>query len=290
MPVSKYICLNGGFYKSDQPVLNIDNRAFRYGDALFETIHANGTEPQFLNLHINRLINGMKILRMNIPATFRFEYFKKLITNILNKNRQLQGARIRLTVFRNPGGLYTPDTNDISFLIESSPLEHDKYVLNIKGYAVDIYEEILKPLNVLSNVKSTNSLIYVLAGIYKSEKNLDDSLILNEKQRVVESANSNIFIVKDTKVFTPAINEGCIYGIMRYKVISILKSAGYFINDNCSLTVQDLLTADELFLTNVISGIRWVVAFRQKRYYNKLSKLLVQKLNEISFNDFVINI
>jgi branched-subunit amino acid aminotransferase/4-amino-4-deoxychorismate lyase len=289
MPVSKYICLNGGFFKSDQPVLNIDNRAFSYGDALFETIHANGTEPQFLNLHINRLINSMKILRMNIPATFRFEYFKKLITNILNKNRQLQGARIRLTVFRNPGGLYAPATNDISFIIESSPLEHDKYVLNIKGYAVDIYEEILKPVNVLSNVKSTNSLIYVLASIYKNEKNLDDSLILNEKQRIVESANSNIFIVKDTKVFTPAINEGCIDGIMRYKVNGILKSAGYFINDNCSLTVQDLLTADELFLTNVISGIRWVVAFRQKRYYNKLSKLLIQKLNETSFNDYMIS-
>ena len=289
MPVSNYICLNGSFYKSDQPVLNNDNRAFKYGDALFETIHANGTEPQFLDLHINRLINGMKILRMNIPAPFRFEYFKKLITNILNKNRQLQGARIRLTVFRNAGGLYTPATNDISFLIESSPLDHDKYALNIKGYAVDIYEDILKPINVLSNVKSTNSLIYILASIYKNEKNLDDSLILNEKHRVIESASSNIFIVKDSTVFTPALDEGCIDGILRNIVISILKSAGYFINDNCSLTIQDLLAADELFLTNVISGVRWVVAFRQKRYYNKISKLMIQKLNEISFNDYTPN-
>lgn len=286
MLVSKYICLNGDFIKSDQPVINSNNRAFKYGDALFETIHANGTEPQFLELHVNRLIKGMKVLKMNVPGTFKFEYFKRLITNILNKNRQLQGARIRLTIFRNPGGLYTPSTNDISFLLESSPLEYDKYILNIKGYAVDIYQDILKPINVLSNLKSTNSLIFIMAGIYKNENNLDDSIILNEKQRITECTASNIFIVKDSKFFTPGLSEGCLDGIMRYKVIKLLKSLGYFINDNCSLTMQDLHTADELFLTNVITGIRWVVAFRQKRYYNKISKLLIQKLNGVTFQDY----
>jgi branched-subunit amino acid aminotransferase/4-amino-4-deoxychorismate lyase len=286
MQISKYICINGDFLKSDQPVINSNNRAFKYGDALFETIHANGTEPQFLELHVNRLIKSMKILKMNIPGTFKFEYFRRLIINILNKNRQLQGARIRLTVFRNPGGMYTPSTNDISFLLESSPLEYDKYMLNIKGYAVDIYQDILKPINVFSNLKSTNSLIFIMAGIYKNEKNLDDSIILNEKQRIAECTDSNIFIVKDLKFFTPGLNEGCLDGIMRYKVIQIIKSLGYFINDNCSLTIQDLLTADELFLTNVITGLRWIVAFRQKRYYNKISKLLIQKLNEVTFSNF----
>ncbi len=286
MQVSKYICLNGEFFKSDQPVINSDNRAFKYGDALFETIHTNGTEPQFLELHINRLIKGMKVLKMNIPVSFKSEYFRRLIISILNKNRQLQGARIRLTVFRNPGGLYGPATNDISFIIESSPLEYDKYMLNIKGYTVDIYQDILKPVNALSNLKSTNSLIYVMAGIYKNEKKLDESIILNEKQRITECTGSNIFIVKDMKFFTPGLSEGCLEGIMRYKVIQIVKSFGYFINDNCSLTLQDLLTADELFLTNVINGIRWVVAFRQKRYYNKISKSLIQKLNEVTFRDY----
>ena len=76
MQVSKYICLNGDFLKSDQPVINSNNRAFKYGDALFETIHANGTEPQFLELHVNRLIKGMKVLKMNVPGTFKFEYLK----------------------------------------------------------------------------------------------------------------------------------------------------------------------------------------------------------------------
>ncbi len=286
MQVSKYICLNGDFIKSDLPVLDNENRAFHYGDALFETIHANGTRPQFLELHINRLTHGMKLLKMNIPDIFKPEYFEKVIVNILNRNRQLQGARIRLTVFRNSGGLYTPSSNDISYMMESCPLENDKYILNQKGYAIDTYQDIHKPANLLSNLKTTNSLIFVLAGIFRQEKGLDDCLILNEKQRVIESISSNIFIVKESRVLTPGLNEGCLAGIMRHTIINILKALGYSVVDNCSLTVQDLLAADEIFLTNAITGIRWVMAFRQKRYYNDTSGFLIQKLNEITFEDF----
>ncbi len=283
MQISKYIFFNGEFLKSDQPVFNNDNRAFNYGDALFETIHANGTTPQFLELHIQRLKHGMKILKMDIPDNFRTEYFDRIIINILNKNRQLQGARIRITVFRNSGGLYTPLTNEISFIVESSSLENDRYVLNKNGYAVDIYQLVRKPANLLSNLKTTNSLIFVLAGIHKKEKSLDDCLILNEKERVIESISSNIFIVKNSRILTPGLNEGCLAGIMRHTIIELSKNLGYSVNDKCSLTIQDILTADEVFLTNAIAGIRWVVAFRQKRYYNDTSKFLIQKLNEISF-------
>lgn len=286
MQISKYICINGEFLKSDQPVFDTDNRAFHYGDALFETIHANGTKPQFLELHIQRLIRGMKILKMNIPDNFRHEYFERLITNILNKNRQLQGARIRITVFRNSGGLYTPSSNEISFLLESSPLEHDRYVLNMKGITVDIFEDVQKPANILSNLKTTNSLIFVLAGIFKKEKDLDDCLVLNEKQRIIESISSNIFIVRNSKILTPGLNEGCLAGTMRHTIIEICRNLDYSVNDNCSLTVQDLLAADELFLTNAIAGIIWVLAFRQKRYYNDTSKILIQNLNELSFEHF----
>jgi branched-subunit amino acid aminotransferase/4-amino-4-deoxychorismate lyase len=286
MQISNYICINGEFIKSDQPVFNTDNRAFHYGDALFETIHANGTKPQFLELHIKRLTRGMSILKMNIPENFRPEYFRRLITSILNKNRQLQGARIRITVFRNSVGLYAPSSNKISFLIESFPLEHDIYVLNTKGIAVDIFEDIQKPANILSNLKTTNSLIFVLAGIFKNEKNLDDCLILNENQRIIESISSNIFIVRNSKILTPGLNEGCLAGTMRHTIIDISRNLGYSVNDNCSLTVQDLLAADELFLTNAIAGIKWVLAFRQKRYYNDTSKILIQNLNELSFEDY----
>jgi branched-subunit amino acid aminotransferase/4-amino-4-deoxychorismate lyase len=279
----KYICLNGSYIKADKPILKPGNRSFLYGDGLFETIHANGTEPQFIDRHLNRLLNSMKILKMTAPVFFSPEYFTGHIKGLLTRNKQFQGARIRITVSRKSGGLYTPETSDVSFAIESAPLEHDVYVLNHQGYKVELFQDITKPVNLLSSLKTTSALLFVLAGIFRSENNLDECLILNQSGRICESLSSNVFIVKDNNYYTPSLKEGCLPGIMRQVIIEIIKKEGFYLQDDCKLTMQDLLNSDEIFLTNSIAGIRWVVAFRQKRYYNKSSKFLIKMLNKKVF-------
>jgi len=279
----KFICLNGSYLKSDKPILESKNRSFLYGDGLFETIHANGTEPQFIKLHMNRMLGSMRILKMVIPGFFSAEYFTSHIKGVLTRNKQFQGARIRITVFRNRGGSYSPEVNEVSFVIESDPLDNDLYTLNQQGYKVEVFTDIVKPDNLLSSVKTTSALPFVLAGVFKSENLLDDCLILNPSARICESVSSNIFLVKGNKYYTPSLKEGCLPGIMRKVIIDIIKNEGLYMNDDCSLTVEDLLNSDEIFLTNSISGIRWVVAFRQKRYYNKSSKFLIKLLNDKAF-------
>ena len=279
----KYICLNGSYLKSDKPILESNNRSFLYGDGLFETIHANGTEPQFIKMHMKRMLGSMKILKMVIPGFFSAEYFTSHIKGVLTRNKQFQGARVRITVFRSSGGLYTPEVNEVSFVIESDPLDNDLFTLNQQGYKVEVFTDIVKPANLLSSVKTTSALPFVLAGIFKSENLLDDCLILNSSARICESISSNIFLVKGNKYYTPSLKEGCLPGIMRQVIIDIIKNEGLYMNDGCSLTVEDLLNSDEIFLTNSISGIRWVVAFRQKRYYNKSSKFLIKLLNDKTF-------
>lgn len=281
----KYICLNGSYIKSDKPILESKNRSFLYGDGLFETIHANGTEPQFVELHMIRMLSGMNMLKMIIPGFFSAAYFTSHIKGVLTRNKQFQGARVRITVFRNGGGLYTPETNEVSFVIESNPLEYDLYTLNQQGYRIEIFPDIAKPVNLLASVKTTSALLFVLAGIFRSENLLDDCLILNQPGRICESISSNIFLLKGNKYYTPSLKEGCLPGIMRQVIIEIIKDEGLYINDDCSLTVDDLLKSDEIFLTNSISGIRWVVAFRQKRYYNKSSKFLIKLLNDKAFGN-----
>jgi branched-subunit amino acid aminotransferase/4-amino-4-deoxychorismate lyase len=280
---AKFICLNGSYIKSDNPILESKNRSFLYGDGLFETIHANGTEPQFIMMHMNRMLGSMKILKMVIPGYFSAEYFTNHIKGVLTRNKQFQGARVRITVFRNSGGLYTPEVNEVSFVIESDPLENDLYTLNQQGYKVEVFADIIKPDNLLSQLKTTSALPFVLAGIFKSENLLDDCLILNHSGRICESFSSNIFLVKGNKYYTPSLKEGCLPGIMRQVIIDIIENEGLYMNDDCSLTVEDLLNSDEIFLTNSISGIRWVVAFRQKRYYNRSSKFLIKLLNDKAF-------
>ena len=274
---------NNSIIKDNQLFSVLHNRSFKYGDALFESIHAYGTEPQFLDFHLERLYSGMKLLKMEIPPELSSNNIQHLITKILNKNRIFGGARIRLTVFRQSEGLYTPESNKVGFLLVSEPLQKDKYELNKNGLMTDIYPDIKKPINILSNLKTASSLLYIMAALYKKENGLDDCILLNEKDRITESTSSNIFLVKKFKIFTPALSEGCLNGVMRKVVSGILKESGYVVNDNCSLTINDMELADEIFFTNAIEGVKWVVAFRDRRYYNKTSKNLVNKLNELSF-------
>ncbi len=278
--MEEYVCLNGEYIKISQAKLSVRNRALYYGDALFETIHANGTVPQFLEKHYNRLIHGMKVLNMSIPEYFTLEYLFKKIQGILVRNKYFKGARVRLTIYRNEGGLYTPENNDISFIIDTTKLDHYKYILNEKGYFVDIFPDIKKPINKISSLKSANSLIFVLAGIYRKNKNLDDCIILNEKGYLCESISSNIFLVKNKKLYTPPLKDGCIPGIMREVLIELLQKNGFYISEQQSLTVNDILDADEFFLTNAINGIRWVLGFKKRRFFNIISNEICNLLNK----------
>ncbi len=281
---AKYLCYNGDFQTYENCRLQFGNRSFRYGDALFETIHACGTEAQFLELHLNRLRQSMKVLRMTVPVYFTAGNIAQIITKLLNKNRIFGGARIRMTVFRDAEGLYTPLKHDVSFIIESLPLDADHYELNQRGYMIDIYPDMPKPTNSLSSLKSTSALFYVMAGIFKAEKGLDDCLLLNDKGHLVESISSNLFLIKNSTIYTPSLTEGCLPGIMRQVIISLMPVAGFDFNEEAPLGINDLLHADEVFLTNAINGIRWVGAFQQKRYYHEISMSILQKVNQLAFS------
>lgn len=284
----KYICLNGDFVKANEPVLFIDNRSFRYGDALLENIHACGTEAQFLDIHLTRLKQSMQWLKMEVPAFFTWTAISGLITKLLNKNRIFGGACIQLTVFRNiaadcPHDLPSPEKSAVSFALVSVPLASDHYFLNPRGYTIDLYAEMPKPVQPLSFIKSTSALFYAMADLYRDEKKLDDCILINEKGHLVESAHSNLFLLRDETVYSPATEEGCIPGVMRKMLMSFIPSAGKKIISDVPLVVSDLLSADEVFLTNAVEGIRWVGAFREKRYYRELPQQLVHILNRMAF-------
>ncbi len=281
MSKTQYINLNGEFIEASTAMLFSDNRAFNYGDGLFETIYASGTHIHFLPDHIERLHNGMKMLNMNINNLLGKENMKHEITRLLNKNRLYKGVRIKATVFRESEGLYTPKTNDTGFIIQTKTTGHEKYILNEKGLIIDVYPEIQQPINKLSNIKTTNRIINVMAGIYKASKELDDVIIINQKGTISESLSSNLFITKDNKIYTPPLQDGCVEGIIRKKVIQLAPSLGLTCKEH-SLKTGDLLLADEIFLTNSIKGITWVVAYKQKRYYNKISRKIIESLNKIS--------
>jgi len=280
-----FICYNGKIISESDLNLSCRNRSFQYGDGLFETMHASGNKVQFFYEHFDRLIRSMKLLKMEIPVRFSVDTFgiQKDISKILVKNKLFKGGRVRLTVFRQSGGFYAPSTNETEYLIECSPIASDVYEQHPKGLLIDIYEEMAKPINTFTRIKSTSSLFSVMAGIYKTENNLDECIVLNTKGNIIEGISSNIFIVKENLLITPSLREGCLPGIMRQKVIELARKIGYAVQDEAIVQIQDIMAADEIFYTNAVSGIQWVVGFKQRRYFNKISKALVLELNKLCF-------
>lgn len=269
---------NGEIVPANQRVLQLNNRAFRYGDGLFESMRMIKGQLQFPALHENRLQLGMKALKLDNFSAFDIDFLKEKAKELSTRNKSKNG-RLRLTVFRDAEGLYTPTDNKTGYTLEWETLEDQEYTLNTRGLIVSVYEDLPKPINILSNLKTCNSLQYVLAGVYKQRNYLDDAFILNQTGFLCESISSNIFIKYNGTLYTPALSEGCIKGVMRQVVIELaLKNSMEIVE--AQINPQVLNEADEVFLTNATRGIQWVMGFNRKRYFYEVSKLLSQKLNE----------
>ena len=273
-----YINFNGSILPADQLIFKANNRGFRYGDGLFESMRYMKGKLKFPEMHIDRVQKGMKLLRFDNCSLIDAWFLREKVEELVRRNRTGADARIRLTVFRDSEGLYSPVSNKFGYVLEIQKLDESQYVLNKKGLIIDVYDEIPKPVNALSNLKTCNSMIYVLAGIYKNQNALDEVLILNHHGFLCESMSSNVFVVYDRKLYTPALNEGCIAGVMRQVVMRLAKENNIELVE-AQINPDILNEADEVFLTNASKGIQWVMGYNNKRYFNEVSRFLSEKLN-----------
>lgn len=278
--MSKYLCYNGELQQANDAVIKADNRCFNYGDGLFETIRCRNSKPLFFDKHYLRLRNSLDALKIVMPKEYTLQYFESLIYRLLQRNRLYKGARVRLTVFRQAGGFYTPSNNSAAFIITASSLDEEQYPIPEKGVRVGVYTDQYKPINKLSGIKSCNSMLFVMAGLWKKEMMLDDCLIINSEGKIIEGLSSNLFVVKDEVIYTPSTKSGCVKGTMRKTILEIAEQKGKVVQLNGGFSEEDLLNADEIFLTNAIQGVCHVAAFYSKRYYRKVSSFLHQELNQ----------
>ncbi|WP_035649770.1 aminotransferase class IV [Flavobacterium sp. ASV13] len=256
------------------------NRAFLYGDGVFETVKILNNKILFLEDHYFRLMASMRVVRMEIPMNFTMEYFEEQILKLVQEKNISNSARARITVYRNDGGLYLPKTNEVSFLIHATPLEGTLYVVNTAEYEVDLYKDFYVTKQLLSSIKTTNKMINVTGSIFAHENGLANCILVNDTKNVVEALQGNLFMLTGKKLITPPISEGCLNGIMRKQILAIAKKVeGIEISEEI-ISPFDLQKADELFLTNVITGIQPITKYRKKDFTSNLAHLLVQKLNE----------
>lgn len=262
------ICFNGKFVQADQPVITADNRGYRYGDGLFETIRVHKAGILMELFHFERLFSGMQVIKMDIPPLFTNESLRDNILKLCEKNDCSPSARVRVSVSRGRGGLYDGDRN-IDFVIEAWPLERLPAGLNENGLVIGVFPDARKSIDMFSTIKSANFLPYSMAAIHAKEQKWNDSLVLNTARRIADATTANIFLVREGIIITPPLAEGPVSGVMRRQILHHLPGKVQGLEwKEAPITSNDLLEAEEIFLSNAIHGIRWVKQLENRVYKN----------------------
>jgi branched-chain amino acid aminotransferase len=278
------INFNGNIVSQETNTLT-NNRAFLFGDAVFETVKIVNAKILFLEDHYFRLMSSMRVIRMEIPMNFTMEYFEEQILALATAKNSALSARARITVYRNDGGYYLPQNNSVSFLINVESIDDILYSIYQGEYVVDLYTDFYVAKQLLSSIKTTNKIINVTGSIFANENGLDNCLLLNDSKNVIEALQGNIFMLKGNTLITPPVSEGCLNGIMRKQILALAQKIENLEVVEEVISPFDLQKSDELFITNVIKGIQPVTKYRKKEFNTYLSTRLVQKLNEFISND-----
>ncbi|RMG72479.1 MAG: hypothetical protein D6722_05365, partial [Bacteroidetes bacterium] len=211
--------LNGHLYPDEAPECRLLNRSFRFGDGLFETIRIYRGRPLFLDAHLHRLQQGMALLQIHPEAPDWEAKIRASIQQLLAHNQIDRHGKLRLHVYRDGEGAYTPMSDTAAYVMEAYALKEDFFASDVPLRLTDYRELLLQP-GPLAAVKTANALPYVLAGRYARQQGYDDALLYSGPQ-VAESSRANLFVVQQQRVFTPPLSAGCLDGIMRRQVIDL---------------------------------------------------------------------
>lgn len=266
--------LNGTLVPDTTATSIHSNRAFKYGDAVFETLKVQGGKIHFFEDHYFRLMASLRVFRIDIPMHFTLEYLENEILTLVDHMELSASARVRITCFRNAEGFYTPTSNEMYFCVECSALQTQPK----EHFEIELYKDHYNYSGYLSTLKSTNRAINVLASIFAKENDFDSCILLNERKHICEAISGNIFLIFGSKVVTPPLTEGCLKGIIRKKVIEICSKSQSLAFEERPISPFEIKKADEAFITNSIIGIQSITKYRKKTFEKeqtlKISKQL----------------
>lgn len=268
--------LDGFLSEKGDKIFDTSSRVMKYGDGIFETIKLVDGKLMFWDDHYARLSKSMEYLKLDTIGKDE-AFWKKELEKVVVKN-YYKHARIRIIVYRNSPGLYTPMSNRSGFLIEGTRFDKADYDFVEEGSTLGVFEGDYKAMSPINNLKTTSAVLFVLAGLSKKEQGVNDVIILNALGRVCETVSSNVFAVVNNKIITPSLTEGCLDGVMRKQIIKAIKQK-YIDFEERELTVEELKSATEIFTTNTMSGVQGVSKFNGKQLESGYAKQLQSYLD-----------
>ncbi|MCA1011645.1 branched-chain-amino-acid transaminase [Halobacillus halophilus] len=260
---SQWIYLSGEYVNKNEAVVSVYDHGFLYGDGVFEGIRVYEGNIFKLDEHLNRLYDSAKSIMLQMP--YEKEEMKEIIAETVRKN-ELETAYIRVVVSRGMGNLG----------LDPSSCSNPRVVVIAEALALfpkELYERGVRLASVSSRrnrpdvlppqVKSLNYLNNILVKMEANQAGVDEALMMNDQGYVTEGSADNIFIVKNSTIYTPPTYLGALEGITRNAIIDLAKEKGYEMKEQ-PFTRHDVYVADEVFLTGTAAEVIAVVEVDQR--------------------------
>ena len=276
-----YICLNGEILPAKHAKLSFTNRAFRYGEGIVEEMRSSGIRVPFFSAHFQRLSKALTILGISYISTFTEDDLRRSVELLIHRKKLYNINKVRMTFWREDDDNLLAENVKVQYLIEAEALDEREFTLNEKGYNTDFFSGAYKSKSYLSSFRTTDSLFTLQALRFAQQEKIDTCIITNPEGIIVEEATSNIFFANGKTIYTPSLKLGCVDGIMRRVVLDIAQQAGYKIADTEPLSPPLIKEVEEVFLTDDVYGIRWIVGYKNKRFRLRRSVDFVKQLNQI---------
>ena len=271
----RYINYNGNIYPEHETLLPVTNRAYRYGDGFFESMVMFNKKIPLMEFHWSRIVFTAEVLSAYLPPTFTIDALQSMILDLASVNDAVKNARIRVQFFRLGDGLYLSNDDELGFSITMDRLDNEKFEVG-EGLKAGMRDDCYKALSMVSDLKNSSALMYVIAAQFARAEGWDEIILMNHFGQVCEGLTSNIFIVKNGKLITPTLDSACVNGVMRCYILWLLENQV----EEREIDVDELATADEIIMTNAVKGIQWIRELNGKTYANKKALELTQMVNE----------
>jgi branched-subunit amino acid aminotransferase/4-amino-4-deoxychorismate lyase len=266
--------------KEEEFNLSYLNRAFQYNDGLFDTLIFTDGRIRFLHDHLGRLRRALGVLGLVLPEAWLGEaLWQQQVAGLIRENAITAPAiRIKANIWRQAGGLFTPESDQGEILLTVAAQAELPSIIGQAGFI----HSAPVPYSPFSFFKGPYALHYVQAGREKKRAGWEEGILLDAQGHVSEALVSNIFWLKDQVLYTPALETGCIAGIMRLNVLRACQMLRLEVREGL-FKEAELLSADLVFTSNV-TGLRVIQAIGDVRF--ETSSFTYKQLKEMVLSPY----
>lgn len=262
--MNQFVYFNGSIVAAEDPEIPLNSFAALYGKGVFTTLLIKNGFPVLLGRHWERLTANAAFVGVECTAVSLSSIAEAL--SALTDLNKFDDAKARITIFdlSSPPQWNYAKSASPAILVQTAEIAPAREPFEL---TISIFPR--NSGSPLAAVKSCNYLENILAHSHAVESGFEEAVRLNEFGEVTSACFANIFWIKNEKLFTPAIETGCLPGIMRGYVIDAVQNAGFRVQTVRS-PLEELLSADEIFLTSSIKQVAVVKSIDQRLFGSEI--------------------